>query len=206
MYEVFYNDCKLIFTDAVAKNIGSETEVTVFVNDTDEIAGIVSSFLGGNIKSVNIVGDLEKLWPAFASMFRLLPAAGGLVERNGRYLFIFRRGKWDLPKGKIDKGETPQQAALREVEEETGLRQLTIRRALPSTWHLYPSPYKKDNGKMILKETYWFLMNSENDQKPVPQTEEDIETIEWIEPGNLNEILPNAWANIESLMRKITKN
>lgn len=209
MYEVFYNDCKLVFTDVAVENIGEQTKATVFVNNIDDIANIASSFLEGNIKFSNIVGDLEKLWPAFTRMFHSIPAAGGLVEQNGFYLFIFRRGKWDLPKGKIDEGETPQQAALREVEEETGLHKLTICRTLPSTWHLYKSPYKNSKGEIILKQTHWFLMNSDSNQKLIPQTEEDIERIEWVKPENVDEILQNAWANIENLLGKIeliTKN
>ncbi|MCL1822398.1 MAG: NUDIX domain-containing protein [Prolixibacteraceae bacterium] len=205
MYEVFYNDSKLIFTDASANKSGNKSEYTVYVDSANKLDDVATSFLRGNIKSVNISGDVNKLWPTFTQMFQLLPAAGGLAENGGRYLFIFRRGKWDLPKGKIDPGETPKQAALREVGEETGLQKLTICRTLPSTWHIYESPQKKSDNGMILKQTHWFLMQSEDNQKLIPQAEEDIEIVRWIKPEDLAHILENAWPSVANLIEKVVR-
>jgi 8-oxo-dGTP pyrophosphatase MutT (NUDIX family) len=82
----------------------------------------------------------------FRSVFLEVPAAGGVVKSNDRLLFIFRNGKWDLPKGKIDEGENPPEAALREVSEECGIAGQQIKKQLPSTFHIYPSPYSKTKG------------------------------------------------------------
>jgi 8-oxo-dGTP pyrophosphatase MutT (NUDIX family) len=118
--------------------------------------------------------DPGKMWADFQSLFRLISAAGGAVTNpDGKYLFIFRRGSWDLPKGKIDPGETPPAAALREVEEETGLSQLDLGPHLLDTWHTY-----QQNGKKILKTTHWFLMKTKQ-SKLQPQLEEDIEQAVW---------------------------
>jgi 8-oxo-dGTP pyrophosphatase MutT (NUDIX family) len=120
--------------------------------------------------------DLRQLMRDFFSLFRYLEAAGGLVlNTRGEALLIFRMGKWDLPKGKIDPGETPPQTALREVREETGLQELTIRKSLGETLHTY-----RLKGQRVLKRTYWYLMDTP-DMELTPQTEEAIERAEWVD-------------------------
>lgn len=129
------------------------------------------------VTSVDIVADdLEQLWVDFKSHYRWLPAAGGVVRQRelGKELFIFRRGSWDLPKGKIDAGEDAPTAALREVEEEAGVSNLTLGEALPTTYHTY----RTGKQKRILKPTYWFRMET-GQTSLVPQAEEDIELAEW---------------------------
>lgn len=118
--------------------------------------------------------DLEKLWSDFQSAFELISAAGGAVfNLEKQVLMIFRRGFWDLPKGKIDEDETPAQAALREVQEETGLQVLHLGPHLLDTWHTYGQ-----EGKRMLKTTHWFLMKT-SESALLPQQEEDIEQAIW---------------------------
>lgn len=118
------------------------------------------------------------LWADFCACFAVLEAAGGFVtDPDGRLLVFFRRGSWDMPKGKIDPGETPEQAALREVEEETGLKALTLGPLLTHTWHTYTL-----NGERILKRTWWYRIRSAGTQV-TPQTEEDIVEIRWVDPA-----------------------
>lgn len=120
--------------------------------------------------------DLAKLKEDFDSQFIILEAAGGLVfNAQKEILFIFRRDNWDLPKGKIDPGETVEGAAIREVQEETGLVNVKITKPLEITYHTYKDKQKK----RILKKTHWFIMESE-DQNLIPQTEEDIELATWM--------------------------
>lgn len=128
--------------------------------------------------------DLTALWADFKSCFKFVEAAGGYVENErGELLVMFRRGSWDLPKGKIDAGETPPQAAVREVQEETGLQNVFLNPPEPTaawlcdTWHTY---IHKENRH--LKRTYWFRMRT-TDTQTVPQTEEDIEEILWVRAG-----------------------
>ncbi|MBK7408864.1 MAG: NUDIX hydrolase [Saprospirales bacterium] len=120
--------------------------------------------------------NLQGLIDDFHSLHKFLEAAGGLVfNREGKALFIFRRGKWDLPKGKLDRGEMPPQAAIREVQEETGLHEVSILHDLCATFHTY-----REKGKRILKKTHWYAMQTP-EQQLVPQAEEDIEKAVWVD-------------------------
>jgi len=121
--------------------------------------------------------DPEQLWADFQSCFRILEAAGGYVLNAQHQLLVFyRRGSWDMPKGKIDPGETPEQAAVREVQEETGLQNVALGEFLGHTYHTYPH-----KGERVLKKTWWYAMTTP-DTQVTPQTEEDIEEIQWVEP------------------------
>ena len=121
-------------------------------------------------------------------------AAGGLVTNpKGEILWIFRRGFWDLPKGKLEDGETIQSCALREVEEETGLQQLQLHEMLCFTNHAY---FDKYVNKEVVKRTYWFHMSIPNMQEGIPQLEEDIEKMEWHSLGKARHCLDQTYANI----------
>jgi len=121
--------------------------------------------------------DLTGLWDDFQACFKIQEAAGGYVlNQQGQLLVFYRRGSWDMPKGKIDPGETPEIAAVREVQEETGLVHVELQDFLQHTWHTF-----EHKGQRILKKTWWYRMQT-TDEKVVPQTEEDIEEIRWVEP------------------------
>lgn len=123
----------------------------------------------------NVIHFDEKSFKEFCSNVTVVQAAGGLVKNNsGEYLFIYRRGKWDLPKGKKDGDETAEETALREVKEECGLNDLRIIKELPATYHSFP-----EKGKNILKHTRWFLMETKQTEVML-QTEEDIEAHRWL--------------------------
>ncbi|MEN9300206.1 MAG: hypothetical protein RLZZ429_2519 [Bacteroidota bacterium] len=128
-------------------------------------------------------------------------AAGGLVlnEKND-ILMIFRRGKWDLPKGKLDEGEKIEDCAVREVMEETGLTQLDLGRLLVITQHTYFDQWIK---KDVIKQTHWYLMKASLDQPLVPQTTEDIESIEWVSKSQLSERLENSYDTIVEVVSKL---
>lgn len=132
------------------------------------------------------------LMDAFKSMFKIIEAAGGLVQNAKKeYLFIFRKGKWDLPKGKIEKGESIKEGAVREVEEECGIRGLSIIRELPATYHTYFI-----GNKNILKPTYWFEMKCTDEAKLVPQAEEGITEVRWIASKDLGIVRANTYDSI----------
>ncbi len=127
-------------------------------------------------------------------------AAGGLVTNdNNELLMIFRRGKWDLPKGKLDEGESIAQCALREVTEETGISNLDLGDFLGVTYHEYFDKYVEAN---VIKETHWYAMKAIGNEVPVPQTEEDIEEIIWADNAAVQECLQNSYANIEEIIKR----
>ncbi|HEY5371473.1 MAG TPA: NUDIX hydrolase [Hanamia sp.] len=140
--------------------------------------------------------DLLKLKTAFFKHFTLKKAAGGLVTNSdGEILMILRRGKWDLPKGHLDKGETLEECALREVTEETGLKNLELGQFIQITLHTYSL-----FGKHILKETHWYLMNAKGDENLIPQTEEHITEIRWIKKTELKKYLSNTFPSIAEIL------
>jgi len=127
----------------------------------------------------------------------LVRAGGGLVENEkAEVLFIFRRGKWDLPKGKLDPGETLETCALREVEEETGVGQLKLIKFLLITEHEY-----EESGQAILKETHWWLMKTSVNQPLIPQTEEDITELKWMGPPDFKIVQQNTYPGILDVLR-----
>ncbi|MFT7452762.1 MAG: 8-oxo-dGTP pyrophosphatase MutT (NUDIX family) [Patescibacteria group bacterium] len=131
--------------------------------------------------------DFDALWSDFKSLYRIITAAGGLVYNpDGEVLAIHRIGFWDLPKGKIEKGEKKKMAAVREVMEETGLKKVKLEHKLITTYHTYRHP-RKDNR--VLKKTFWYRMSSA-DEGLTPQAEEGIEKAIWVRPANLKEESP----------------
>ena len=132
--------------------------------------------------------------------FKVIKAAGGIVQNNeNKILFIYRLGKWDLPKGKKDKGEKIKDCAVREVEEETNTKVKIIKRNC-TTWHTY-TRYKK----FILKKTVWYKMKCIDDSKMKGQKKEKIEKVRWMENKIINEILMNSYKSLSYVVKKYFK-
>ena len=110
-------------------------------------------------------------------------------------LFIYRNSKWDLPKGKVEKGESVDEAALREVEEETGVKGLEITKPLEMTYHIF-----KRNGRYRIKITYWFEMKTNYDGKLVAEENEGITKVAWLDKVQTQKALHNSYANIKLLV------
>ena len=134
---------------------------------------------------------------ALKETFQMAPAAGGVVVEDGKFVSIVRHGLPDLPKGHIEKGESPEQAALREVEEETGISKLQIVKALPCTWHCY---FEHEEWK--LKRTYWYLMHSESELQAKPQTEEGISEVKLIGAEEIDSFLKRTFRSISEILGK----
>ena len=139
--------------------------------------------------------NVEGAWKDFRKHYRWVEAAGGAVVNKGRLLCIYRRGQWDLPKGKLDTGESQAEAAVREVQEETGLDDILLGRPLPTTYHTY---YSK-KGNRILKPTYWFAMSTQQEDL-TPETGEGIEVARWVPFAELGEIRPELWPSLRVIV------
>jgi 8-oxo-dGTP pyrophosphatase MutT (NUDIX family) len=144
----------------------------------------------------------EQTFAAFQKHFMVIEAAGGLVfNTNKQMLWIHRLGKWDLPKGKVEPGEGIAACAKREISEECGLpeAQLHIVQPLPNTYHTYNL-----KGQHILKTTFWFEMLFTGTAELIPQTEEDIEAVQWFDLQAIQEgALMNTYQNISSFLRQV---
>lgn len=197
MYKVFINESVINFlekTENVAENsreyLGQEQMLNI----------ITSLEAEDGSKTYNMLCDNpNEAWDSFCSIYALIEAAGGVVQNElGKLLMIFRLGKWDLPKGKIEKGENPQEAGMREVTEECGVNGLTIKSELPSSFHTY-----RHNGKRVLKKTYWYMMHCKGDNKLVPQTEEDILQVVWANRADVKENLKNTYSSIAWVLEQV---
>ena len=205
MYKVFFNDSTI--------QIGAESKISFKNNITQTVDPENPMFvreLVSRIESAEKILDFVivnqdhgRLWNQFRSQLTEIPAAGGLVVKDGgALLFIKRLGVWDLPKGKIEKNETPERAAIREVEEECGLSGLTITRQLDSTFHMYRSPFLSFPDNVVLKETKWFLMSVKGEQTLIPQQEENIEEARWFSMNELDQVLKNTYPSLQELLQK----
>jgi len=191
MYKVFINETLLILTEKIPNNVKNNV---IFFEDFN----ILNFIKKIDIKSENfyiLTKNLEDDWLQFKANFKVIEAAGGLVKnKNEDVLFIFRLGKWDLPKGKIEKNESRETAAIREVEEECGIKELEIINLLQDTFHIFVR-----NNKYILKITHWFLMYSDYTNELTPQIEEDITEVSWKNKKEVQLALQNTYENIKLL-------
>jgi 8-oxo-dGTP pyrophosphatase MutT (NUDIX family) len=139
---------------------------------------------------------IEALKKVFWKKFSIVTAAGGWVQNEaGGVLFIFRRGKWDLPKGKLEKGESLEQCAVREVKEETGIKELKLGKFLLNTYHTYD-----ENGKHYLKESSWFRMFAAQKQLLKPQQEEQITDLQWVNSQEILKIVRDTYPSIRDIV------
>jgi 8-oxo-dGTP pyrophosphatase MutT (NUDIX family) len=131
---------------------------------------------------------------------KTIVAAGGLVSNeNGELLLIYRKGNWDLPKGKLDEGESIEACAVREVEEETGLTNVQLGKLVGITYHEYFDEWKQRD---VVKETHWFAMHVNGNQTLVPQQEEDIKDIRWVAQNNMGTYLQQTYKNIIDIINR----
>lgn len=171
----------------------------------DELLSENNSLQGkNNGEIVTLPSNFEQVLDFLKNKFYLIEAAGGLIQQEKKFLFIFRLGKWDLPKGKIDKGESTEQAAIRECEEECAIHNLSIEQPLEPTYHLY-----KYKNSFAIKRTYWYHMSTTYTGKLKPQTEENIEEVKWFDKDDIKKnVFTNSYLTIldvvsEAMEKKI---
>ncbi|MDI9258203.1 NUDIX hydrolase [Flavobacterium sedimenticola] len=201
MYKVFVNDKPLFLTNEVAK----ETDFQLFLLESVDIEQVIIKMFQNKIQKAYLYYPDEKaILKKVKEKIPVCKAGGGLVyNKKGEVLFIFRNGKWDLPKGGIEKNEAIENTALREVEEETGVNGLLITQKLQKTYHVF-----KRSGKYKLKVTHWFEMRTNFEGALHPQANEGIEKVAWLNPEQIKEALKNSYENIKLLFEeeKLLKN
>lgn len=194
MYKIFYEQRALIFPNIEEKDLDFDTTSTQLESyEVEKIHNFLRQWLVVNLtEDVTIDGiGPEVLSAALLRTFRLAPAAGGVVLADGQFAAIDRHGIPDLPKGHIEEGEDAAHAALREVEEETGLADLSIVKHLPTSWHCY---LYEDEWR--LKPTYWYLMTTSDPNHTQPQTDEDITEVTFLSEYDLEWFLENTYRSI----------
>jgi hypothetical protein len=194
MYKVFFNDRTVYFGDdfsrAFTKHNGLFYKYSSF-RELNELVGFFDSLTQIN-KLYILHEDILMVFEKFKACFKVIEAGGGVIfNKKGEFLVIFRNGTWDLPKGKLEPGEDFQQAAEREVAEETGLSGLQVNESLLSTYHTYVS-----KGDRVLKKTKWFEMIYGGEAEPELQGKEGITDYRWVKPGQTGFVRENSYASI----------
>ena len=191
MKAVFYKEKSII----ISRNKNDLSDCFIIESKKKFSALTIELLKKKNVKSIGILCENpEKFLSNFP--FPKIVAAGGIVINDkNEILFIYRDEKWDLPKGKAEKNENITQTAVREVEEETGVKDLIITKPVEKTYHIF-----KRAKKYHLKETYWFEMKTSYDKKFTPQISEGITRVEWISKEKISLIMKNTYQNIKLLI------
>lgn len=199
-YKVFFFGNVLVFTDK--SEIKRRTTILYKYRDIADLQSFLFNFIkeSGEHHVRIMCGNVETVWAEFCSLFEVRHASGGLVENSGKYLFIKRKEFWDIPKGHIEKGETSEIGALREVEEECGISGMSIERKICTTYHTYEL-----EGRQILKSTDWYLMKYNGSEILKPQTDEDITEAVWVEESQIDELLKCSFSSIPEVIKKYRK-
>jgi ADP-ribose pyrophosphatase YjhB (NUDIX family) len=200
--KIYFGDKPVILCDDIDKELNEilHHPDAVFVDEVSPKA--IKSMLHEIKKEEFHAGvlwnaDLDKLKETFFKNFTVIEAAGGIVQNEKKdILFIKRLAKWDLPKGKIEKGENEEECAVREVTEETGVKDLHLKKKIGETHHVYDQ-----FGKHFLKISHWYYMTCSSKQELVPQTEEHITEIKWVKTKDIKVPMENTYPSIKDILR-----
>jgi 8-oxo-dGTP pyrophosphatase MutT (NUDIX family) len=188
IYRIYINEAVLIITENIPATLKNYQQVEF---QSFDFLSFYSKIKDNGITGIHVLltPNSKRLFMELKKSLLVIKAAGGLVRNEeNKYLFIFRRGKWDLPKGKIDEGEKTKKAAVREVEEECGIQIDEVFGKICKTYHIY----EQDN-QVILKKTTWYKMIAVDQQNLIPQLEEDITEARWLEQGDFYIVKQNTF-------------
>ncbi len=200
MYKIFFKDRVIFLVRDPELLISEDFNSVLKYANPGELKVFINNFLESDSiqRAMVYYHNVDKLLQYFSKCFININAAGGLVW-NGNYsefIGMWRRGFFDLPKGKVEKDETFAKAALREVEEECGITELKIMTALTNTFHIY-----RINDNLILKKIRWYEMLYEGDSIPTPQISEDIESVFWMKPQDIHKIKDKCYPSVLEIFK-----
>jgi len=198
IYKIYMNESALILTHF--NEISADLIQIVDIQEFD-LKNLFQQIVKNNLKHTYVLQteDPKAYFKKIKHSVKLIKAAGGLVKNaNSNYLFIKRLGKWDLPKGKVEEGEKMRQAAVREVEEECGIKIDFIGKKIESTYHVYSL-----RNEVILKKTNWYEMEVNSLPNLIPQLEEDISEAKWVSSKDLKAIRENTYPLIRALISNL---
>lgn len=201
LYKIYYDHKKVIIADEADLNFNGNNTLFATFDNAEILQSLIKTLLEvSSIETLYIYGEQpELIWETYKSLYTIIEAAGGLVLNKAAHaLLIFRLGKWDLPKGKIEKKETIEEAAIREVIEECGVKDLSIDSKLCNTYHVYTL-----NDKVILKISHWYLMRcQDNEPELVPQIIEGITAAKWMTATETLEILELSYPSVRDVLTR----
>lgn len=180
---------KLLVDNILFKNPTPETVDNLLQLMTEKKFKNVSMITFASTDKAEIVDHIK-------TRFKVVEAGGGIVEKDGKYLMILRKKKWDLPKGKKEKKESIEECAKREVEEETGV-QVQLDYKITAIWHTY-----MQNQKYILKKTHWYAMTCKDDSQMKPQKEEGIKDVRWMDIDEMQEALVSSYRSLRYVVQE----
>jgi len=202
IYKVFKDNTAFFITNNI-NSINNSKNKTITLNKSSDILKIIEFESRNNDDKTVVVicNNLDETINKLEKYYKPKLAAGGWVYNdNNQLLFIKRWGIWDIPKGHLERGESLEECAIREVEEETGLRVIEIVDKLGISRHIFSR-----NGKEKLKVTHWYKMKTSYKGEFKPQLEEDIEEVKWVENSDIEDYLENSWKSLKEFYFSILK-
>jgi len=197
IYKIYINEVVLIITESIPTDIQDFEKIKT--SEFNFFSFYEKAKKSHPLKFILISKDFKSYFKEMKRSFNFIKAAGGIVSNEeNKHLFIFRNGKWDLPKGKLEMGENTRLAAIREVEEECGIRIDSCGKKIYNTYHTYEL-----NGQRVLKETSWYRMKADKQEKLIPQIEEGITEVRWLDTGDFNRVRENTFPLIRDLLKII---
>jgi len=196
MYKVFIDNKVIIFTENLKKSNKNKDFVLINVSDPAGIDLVkCRNELPNGIPLIVLTENPEQAIMQTFSTYDFIQAAGGIVKRKNKFLFIERLGVWDLPKGKMEENEEPAFTAVREIEEECGIHDPVVEQLIGITYHTYD--YK---GIPTLKKNWWYALSYDGPKALIPQTEESITKAEWLKKPEWEKVKSNTYASIAEVL------